>query len=57
MQSAKKIKVTMTPVRGVEKELEHLYARRSTIDSLIESLEAYDRYRAHNSDQRRRKSA
>jgi hypothetical protein len=27
------------------KELEYLYARRSAIDSLIESLEEYDRYR------------
>ena len=26
-------------------ELEYLYARRSAIDSLIESLEEYDRFR------------
>ena len=30
------------------KELEYLYARRSAIDSLIESLEDYDRFRAIN---------
>ena len=28
------------------KELEYLYARRSAIDNLIESLEDYDRFRA-----------
>jgi len=27
------------------KRLEHLYARRSTIDSLIRSLEEYERFR------------
>jgi hypothetical protein len=28
-----------------ERQLEHLYARRSAIDALIESLEEYERYR------------
>jgi hypothetical protein len=32
-------------VLGRRQELEHLYARRSAIDSLIESLEEYDRLR------------
>jgi hypothetical protein len=28
-----------------ERQLEYLYARRSAIDALIESLEEYERYR------------
>ena len=36
------------PVPAYRKELEYLYARRSAIDSLIESLEDYDRFRAIN---------
>ena len=28
-----------------ERQLEYLYARRSAIDTLIESLEEYERYR------------
>jgi hypothetical protein len=28
-----------------ERQLKYLYARRSAIDALIESLEEYDRYR------------
>jgi hypothetical protein len=40
---------TETPVsasvRAYRQELEHLYARRSAVDSLIESLEEYDRVR------------
>jgi hypothetical protein len=31
--------------QAYRQELEHLYARRSAIDSLIESLEQYDRFR------------
>jgi len=38
-----------TPVsasgRGNRRELEHLYARRSAVENLIESLEEYDRVR------------
>lgn len=34
------------PVPAYRKELEYLYARRSAIDSLIESLEDYDRFRS-----------
>jgi len=36
----------LPPARGVRKELQHLYARRSTIDALIQSLENYDQFRA-----------
>ena len=46
MLSAKKSNVTLNPVRNYDRELDQLYARRSAIDSLIASLEEYDRYRA-----------
>jgi len=35
-----------SPVSAYRKELEYLYARRLAIDTLIESLEEYDRFRA-----------
>jgi phosphoribulokinase len=38
-------------------ELEKLYARRSVIDGLIESLEDYDRYRAKRPYDRKLKTA
>ena len=34
-----------SPVPAYRKELEYLYARRLAIDTLIESLEEYVRYR------------
>ena len=37
----------------MRKELRDLYARRSAIDDLIQSLEEYDRYRAPRMDRRR----
>jgi hypothetical protein len=40
-----------------QRELEVLYARRSAIDSLIKSLQTYDRYRAQHSDLQSRKFA
>jgi hypothetical protein len=39
------------------KQLEYLYARRSTIDHLIEQLEQYDRFRAKGELDRERQSA
>ena len=39
------------------RELAHLYARRSAIDTLIASLEIYDRYRATAYSKRARKTA
>ena len=39
------------------KQLEYLYARRTTIDELIESLQAYDRFRALRAPDQNRKSA
>ena len=41
----KKAKVSEIWDPQARKRLENLYARRSTIDSLIRSLEEYDRYR------------
>lgn len=43
MLSAKKNTVTLDTVRDYQRELEYLYARKSAIDSLIESLEEYER--------------
>ena len=44
----------LPPARGVRKELQYLYARRSTIDTLIQSLEEYDRFRASRIERLRR---
>jgi hypothetical protein len=49
MLSGKKAPVMLHTARTYEKELKQLYARRSAIDDLIESLVAYDRYRATRS--------
>ena len=46
MLSRKKAPVMISTARGRKAQLEALYARLSAIDQLIESLEAYDRYRA-----------
>jgi hypothetical protein len=46
MLPGKKSTVTLNPVRNYQRELEYLYARRSAIDAVINSLESYDRYRA-----------
>jgi len=43
---AEKIPIDIDHVRRYETELKTLYARRSTIDDLIESLKDYDKYRA-----------
>ncbi len=44
MSPEKKVPVVLTPARHYRRELEQLYARRSAIETLIRSLEAYDRY-------------
>ena len=46
MLLAKKAPVVPVWRPGFRKELEHLYARRSSIDALIESLERYARCKA-----------
>jgi hypothetical protein len=42
---AKKAPTPTSSSRTYRKELEYLYARRTTLDVLIQSLEEYDRYR------------
>ena len=44
-------------VLAYRQELEYLYARRSAIDSLIESLEEYDRFREAPTDEGERQTA
>lgn len=34
-------------IRGVARQLESLYARRTAVEALIHSLEDYQRFRAH----------
>jgi hypothetical protein len=43
--SAKKETPVSSSAPAYRKELEYLYARRHAIDTLIESLQEYDRYR------------
>jgi hypothetical protein len=58
MSLEKRVPVVLTPTRGFKRELEHLYARRAAIDTLIQSLEAYDRfYRVRSVSDHKRKSA
>jgi hypothetical protein len=58
MSPEKRVPVVLTPVRGFKRELEHLYARRTAIDTLIRSLEAYDRfYRVRSVGERKCKTA
>jgi hypothetical protein len=51
MLFAKKELSTSSPVPAYVLELDYLYARRSAIDTLIESLEEYDRFRSGGSKQ------
>ena len=44
-------------IPAYRKELECLYARRPAIDTLIESLEEYDRYRVTRQDERELQTA
>ena len=57
MLPAKKAPVRLTPSRISRKNLEHLYAKRSAIDALIQSLEEYDRYRVKRGGEVKRKTA
>jgi hypothetical protein len=54
---AKKLLVTLTPPRGFQKELKYLYQRRSAVDTLIRSLEDYDRFREKALQGRKPKTA
>lgn len=42
----KKAPIEISSARGHQQELDHLYARRTQIDTLIESLEEYERLRS-----------
>jgi hypothetical protein len=52
-------KKTVSPCsdRGCKKQLEYLHARKSAVDSLIQSLEDYDRFRPTRTEDRKRKTA
>ena len=54
---AKKGLYPTSPARMNRKELDYLYARRSAIDTLIQSLEEYNRFRARQCEEPKRKSA
>ena len=49
---AKKAVPPTSSGRTYQKELEYLYARRSTVNTLIRSLEEYDRFRGHTGSRR-----
>ena len=46
-----------SPVPAWRKELEYLYARRLAVDTLIESLQDYDRFRVVRTDRSGRHTA
>ena len=45
MFAKKELTVPTAPLPAYRNELDYLYARRSAIDSLIESLEEYERFK------------
>jgi hypothetical protein len=49
--------ITINPMRSYQKELDYLYARRSAIDTLIQSLVVYDRHRIKRVDDRKQQTA
>jgi len=53
----KKASPALTPRPQNQKELQFLYARRTAIDTLIQSLEQYDRFRARSQEIGKQKSA
>jgi hypothetical protein len=54
---AQKPQVPDTSDINYKKQLEYLYAQRSMIDALIESLKEYDRFRAQRLPDQNRQSA
>ncbi len=54
---AKKVIPMCAPVVAYRQELEYLYARRSAIDSVIESLAEYDRFRQAPAEDSKRRTA
>ena len=58
MSPEKKASVIVIPsVRSYDRELASMYQRRSALDSLIASLETYERFRAKSETGRKRKTA
>jgi hypothetical protein len=51
------VSISHSSSRGYQDELQLLYARRSAIDTLMRSLQDYDRYRALGDDESKRKLA
>jgi hypothetical protein len=47
----------VVPIRGFARRLEGLYARKSAVDALIQSLEDYQRRRAQRMEPRESKTA
>ena len=45
------------PIQGYGRQLENLYARRTAVEALIQSLEEYQRFRAQRIRQMESKSA
>jgi hypothetical protein len=57
MSLAKKPMARVETTHAFKKHLEYLYARRSAIDALIDSLQAYEQFRQKQDDNRRRRTA
>jgi len=57
LETAKTSTASVIPIRTFDRQLEDLYARRSAIETLIESLEDYQRFRAVSIDTGSRKTA
>ena len=53
----KKASPSLTPRPQNQDELRFLYARRTAINALIQSLERYDRFRARSEEIRKQKTA
>jgi hypothetical protein len=52
-----KVLMELGPAREFRKELEYLYARRAALDTLIRSLQEYERYLPKPQLVRKRRSA
>jgi hypothetical protein len=57
MQLAKKPVARVETAHAFKKHLDYLYARRSSIDALMDSLRAYEQARPKRDDTRRRRTA
>jgi hypothetical protein len=54
---ANKELLVSSPAPAYRRELEYLYARRLAIDTLIESLQVYDRFRVIRTDESGRQTS